>query len=253
MIHVVERGTGPAVLMLHGIGGSADSFAPQLTGLAESLRMIAWDAPGYALRPFVTELWLVATIMAVLIVPFFTKKANLATGAVALSGLLFALACLFIIGPSDPGTHFRGLLVSDHVSVFWKATLLIFTAGVVLIAFGILASTRASVSLTARSVSPLALIAAILAIVSALWAAVALPAQLADVAATADRLRYMSLSAPAFFSGFLWSTGIVMGAISLRSPSVLSKVLSIAAVVLGFAVMATNIWAAAIYSAGLTD
>ncbi|MGW0021716.1 alpha/beta fold hydrolase [Rhodococcus sp. NPDC003382] len=48
MIHVVERGTGPAVLMLHGIGGSADSFAPQLTGLAESLRMIAWDAPGYA-------------------------------------------------------------------------------------------------------------------------------------------------------------------------------------------------------------
>lgn len=95
-----------------------------------------WDTPGYALRPFVTELWLVATLLAVLIVPFFTKKANLATGAVALSGLLFALASLFIIGPSDPGTHFRSLLVSDHVSVFWKATLLIFSAGVVLLWFG---------------------------------------------------------------------------------------------------------------------
>jgi NADH-quinone oxidoreductase subunit N len=96
----------------------------------------SWDAPGYALRPFVGELWLIATIVAVLVVPFFTRKANLASGAVALSGVLFALASVFVVGPSDAGEHFRGLLVTDHVAVFWKATLLIFVAGVILLWFG---------------------------------------------------------------------------------------------------------------------
>ncbi|BAH52093.1 alpha/beta fold hydrolase [Rhodococcus opacus] len=47
MTHVVESGSGPALLMLHGIGGSADSFAPQFDELAGSLRLLAWDAPGY--------------------------------------------------------------------------------------------------------------------------------------------------------------------------------------------------------------
>ncbi len=41
-------GTGPTVLMLHGIGGGADAFAPQLAGLSQlGLRAVAWDAPGY--------------------------------------------------------------------------------------------------------------------------------------------------------------------------------------------------------------
>ena len=48
MIHVADYGSGPNVLMLHGIGGSSDSFAPQFTGLGDSLRVLAWDAPGYA-------------------------------------------------------------------------------------------------------------------------------------------------------------------------------------------------------------
>ncbi|MFC9550645.1 alpha/beta fold hydrolase [Rhodococcus sp. NPDC056960] len=47
MTHVVESGSGPALLMLHGIGGSADSFAPQFDELSSSLRLLAWDAPGY--------------------------------------------------------------------------------------------------------------------------------------------------------------------------------------------------------------
>lgn len=47
-LHVTDVGTGPAVLLLHGIGGSADSFAPQFDELAGRLRLLAWDAPGYA-------------------------------------------------------------------------------------------------------------------------------------------------------------------------------------------------------------
>ncbi|GAF43531.1 alpha/beta fold hydrolase [Rhodococcus wratislaviensis] len=47
MTHVVESGSGPALLLLHGIGGSADSFTPQFDELSSSLRLLAWDAPGY--------------------------------------------------------------------------------------------------------------------------------------------------------------------------------------------------------------
>nr|WP_202538897.1 alpha/beta fold hydrolase [Streptomyces sp. SID8379] len=39
---------GPLLLCLHGIGSSSAAFAPQLAGLRDHVRVIAWDAPGYA-------------------------------------------------------------------------------------------------------------------------------------------------------------------------------------------------------------
>ena len=42
-----EQGTGEAVLFLHGLGGSRTSWQPQLSGLSEAFRCIAWDMPGY--------------------------------------------------------------------------------------------------------------------------------------------------------------------------------------------------------------
>jgi 3-oxoadipate enol-lactonase len=39
-------GAGPAVLLLHGIGGSSESFAEQ-QGRLDGFTTIAWDAPGY--------------------------------------------------------------------------------------------------------------------------------------------------------------------------------------------------------------
>ena len=42
-----ERGTGEAVLLLHGLGGSRTSWEPQLSGLGSAFRCIAWDMPGY--------------------------------------------------------------------------------------------------------------------------------------------------------------------------------------------------------------
>lgn len=44
-----ECGTGPLVVLLHGLGGSRISWEPQLTGLGDRWRVAAWDLPGYGL------------------------------------------------------------------------------------------------------------------------------------------------------------------------------------------------------------
>ena len=41
-----ESGTGPVLVLLHGLGGSRLSWEPQLAGLARH-RVVAWDMPGY--------------------------------------------------------------------------------------------------------------------------------------------------------------------------------------------------------------
>src|SRR5438270_12388923 len=76
------------------------------------------------LRPFVVELWLIATIVAVLITPFFTRKSNIACALVALAGLVAALLSLLIVSQHMADVtgdrFFRGLLVSDAFAIFWK-------------------------------------------------------------------------------------------------------------------------------------
>lgn len=42
-----QAGAGPALLLMHGVGGNSRSFRAQLEGLADRFRVIAWDAPGY--------------------------------------------------------------------------------------------------------------------------------------------------------------------------------------------------------------
>ena len=44
---VTVEGSGPPVLLLHGIGSSRESFDRQFPLLARRYRCIAWDAPGY--------------------------------------------------------------------------------------------------------------------------------------------------------------------------------------------------------------
>lgn len=41
-------GAGPALILLHGIGSAARSFAPVAERLPRDWRVIAWEAPGYA-------------------------------------------------------------------------------------------------------------------------------------------------------------------------------------------------------------
>jgi len=62
-----ESGAGPVLVLLHGLGGSRVSWDPQLEGLAERHRVIAWDMPGYgASRPLDGEVTFTALADAVI-------------------------------------------------------------------------------------------------------------------------------------------------------------------------------------------
>ena len=91
-----------------------------------------WDE----LRPFAADLWLIVTIVAVLITPFFTTRSNIACALVALAGVTLAFLSQLLVrnSPHVIGEHFRGLLVMDQFAMLWKLLLLLFVAGVILTA-----------------------------------------------------------------------------------------------------------------------
>jgi NADH-quinone oxidoreductase subunit N len=90
------------------------------------------------LRPFVADLWLIVTIVAVLLTPFFTSaRSNVPCAIVALAGLAIAFLTQIVVGvgPEVVGYHFRDLLVADHFAVMWKLMLLLFVMGIILLWF----------------------------------------------------------------------------------------------------------------------
>jgi pimeloyl-ACP methyl ester carboxylesterase len=46
-IHYEQRGAGPRLVLLHGIGGNTELWRYQLEGLSDSFTVTAWDTPGY--------------------------------------------------------------------------------------------------------------------------------------------------------------------------------------------------------------
>src|SRR4051794_19599159 len=100
--------------------------------------------PGWnELRPFVADLWLIVTIVAVLLTPFFVRRSNTACALVALAGLALALVSLIAVGSSAGvlAERFKPMLVTDSVAFLWKVLLLLFTMGVILMWFGTTAET----------------------------------------------------------------------------------------------------------------
>src|SRR5688572_32559942 len=89
------------------------------------------------LRPFVADLWLIATVVAVLLTPFFTRRSNAACALVTLAGLGLALLSLLLVRNDavQPAGRLWPMLVSDHVAFLWKVMLLLFVMGIVLMWF----------------------------------------------------------------------------------------------------------------------
>lgn len=47
IVYLERPGSGPVLVLLHGIGSNASSFAPLVSHLPADFRIIAWNAPGY--------------------------------------------------------------------------------------------------------------------------------------------------------------------------------------------------------------
>jgi NADH-quinone oxidoreductase subunit N len=83
------------------------------------------------LGPFAAECWLVATLVGVLITPFFARRRNLACFLVSLAGLSVALVALLWVGvPGNRTLPLRGMLIADPLALLWKTMLLVFAIGV---------------------------------------------------------------------------------------------------------------------------
>src|SRR3989440_8470577 len=95
---------------------------------------------GPELAPFAPELVLVATIIGVLLTPFFTRRSNAAAALVSLMGLIIALISLIWSKDAGLGERFIPMLINDHYAVLWKLMLFIFTIGVILMWFSTTAS-----------------------------------------------------------------------------------------------------------------
>src|ERR1700716_4326249 len=54
-IEMTETGSGPAVLLIHGVPGLAEDFAPLVEALAPSHRVFVATMPGYGQAPVLTE------------------------------------------------------------------------------------------------------------------------------------------------------------------------------------------------------
>jgi 2-hydroxy-6-oxonona-2,4-dienedioate hydrolase len=55
-------GTGPVVLLTHGIGASLETWEAMLAGVDESIRWISWDVPGHGMSDFEASYADLATI-----------------------------------------------------------------------------------------------------------------------------------------------------------------------------------------------
>ncbi len=77
------------------------------------------------------ELILIATIIAVLLSPFFAaSRSNITAGWITLIGLVIALVYC-IKQPDSPATLFRSMVIIDPMVRFWKILLISFVIGVV--------------------------------------------------------------------------------------------------------------------------
>src|SRR5438132_12609590 len=81
---------------------------------------------GSELAPFAPELVLVATIVGVLLTPFFTKRSSAAAALVSLAGLILALVSLIWATDAGLGERFIPLLINDHYAVLSTLTLFTF-------------------------------------------------------------------------------------------------------------------------------
>ncbi len=112
-----EAGEGPPLVLLHGIGSGAASWAAQLDTLSDRYRVVAWDAPGYGgsdvLAPAETAAADYAATLATFLDALGIDEAHLVGHSL---GAL--MVCAF--GSRNPG-RVTGLMIADPAAGYGKA------------------------------------------------------------------------------------------------------------------------------------
>lgn len=93
--------------------------------------------PWNELRAVSPELCLIATIVVVLLAPFFFRKSNAVCALVTLAGLALSLVAAIALSFSSDviGQHLRGFVVLDQLAILWKILLYLFVIGIILMWF----------------------------------------------------------------------------------------------------------------------
>jgi len=109
-IEVLERqGPGPVLMLLHGIGSEAASFAPVLPHLPGDWRVIAWNAPGYGRSAPLSEDWPLAADYAAALGRLLD---TLVPGPVLLAGHSLGALMAAALGVARPALVARLLLAA---------------------------------------------------------------------------------------------------------------------------------------------
>jgi pimeloyl-ACP methyl ester carboxylesterase len=129
-LHFEERGSGPPILLIHGLGGDADVWGACLDGLAQDHRVLAYDRRGYTrsgqvpLSDFRRDGEDAAALLRALDAAPATVVGWSSGGIVALDlaahhpGLVAALVLL------EPPLHAKRRPGVRHLAAFLKASLL---------------------------------------------------------------------------------------------------------------------------------
>jgi hypothetical protein len=173
-------------------------------------------------------------------------------GQAALRGVVALLLVAGGIGAQVAGAGFPSNAPVE-MAINFLITVTLIAGGVVLGVFAVLAGVARSVPVVLGRVSVFVVVGVALVLVPVVvWAVGVLPGYLAAIE-SGDRPRYDGLAGFLVLVGAPWVTGIVMSAVGFRSRNTASRILAIVGIVLGLALVAWAIFAAAIYSAGLTD
>lgn len=126
-------------------------------------------------------------------------------------------------------------------------------AGVVLLIFALLAALRPSSPSVVGRFSPLVLTGAILIAVTLVAWLISAPPSYFGHLADGSRQRYMELVGGLALAGAPWGAGLVFSTLGLRAWTRSSRIVGSIAIAIGLLLAVPAIYAAAIYSAGLTD
>ncbi|MEK9644602.1 MAG: alpha/beta fold hydrolase [Alphaproteobacteria bacterium] len=112
-----EAGEGPPLLLLHGIGSGAASWAAQLDALSDRYRVVAWDAPGYGGSDAIAPAEPAAADYAATLAAFLDALGIDAARLVGHS-LGALMACAFA---SRNSGRLTGLMIADPAAGYGKA------------------------------------------------------------------------------------------------------------------------------------